>query len=95
MEIKNGDTVLVRCKVQDAEPMNGTGVLVKLTDYWATIPHANIVSVEERPLQVGDRVKDPDNDEGTIVAICCDEAWVDFGGDIKCLTVAIDDLRRA
>lgn len=94
-QIKVGDTVLVRAKVVKT-PLIGT-VWLETADsdpdeFLADLDA--IVSVEPRPLQVGDRVEPHCGGfPGNIVAIDGDEAWVRWGDDSRG-TWRLTKLRR-
>lgn len=79
-----GDTVHVRATVVR---VHENSVAVKLDDRgpcgwgWVTVPNADVVTVEPRPLQVGDVVRvNGDGHKATIFAIRDNTAWIGTHG---------------
>jgi hypothetical protein len=95
--LKEGDTVLVRATFAISPVPVQDAVHVRLAGHGMAmlISPASIVSIEPRPLAVGDRVRMSDGSkEGEILAMYGVIAWVDFG----CVapdTRRISDLVRA
>jgi hypothetical protein len=100
MEVKVGDVVHVRAKVirlgtpshRVAELLDGSFDAFGFLH----IDCDDIVHVEQRPLQVGDRVRDPDRSfvKGEVVAIKGDDVCVDYGGEYGLVVEELDRLER-
>lgn len=78
IELKNGDIVHVRLKVDDSHPNHGADVWCIQGDSAPTLMQRNdIIHVEPRPLQVGDEVYVHGGSMKFVVrAVFDDFAWV-------------------
>lgn len=97
MDIKNGDIVTVRMKVNDTSPMAGDFVICHSMAriHYAKIPRADIVSVESRPrvISVGDHVRSPLLSRGALVlARHADYVWVKWTDNGALSTQAVSDF---
>lgn len=95
MHINDGDTVLVRALVSDKQPMVSGAVRVQLHGAVAVLPREDIVSVEPKPLAVGDRVRYPAGSApGEIRAIADGYALIAWPAN-TCSAAALAHLVRA
>ena len=69
-----------------------TWAAVNETDPGARDIARQIVASRPRPIEAGVRVKDVQNDQGTVIAVHNDHAWVDFDEFAYPVTYSFDDL---
>jgi hypothetical protein len=94
-KLRNGDTVLVRGVVRDDEIMRGPNVTIDFGVFGVTPTRASsIVSIEPRPLQVGDRVRNKASEQGVVLALHEQRAWVQFQYEHVPQTYHVSNIER-